>query len=258
MRRRTDMKKIATLLLALLLITTLALPLSAAQSVAPKYISDGANLLSHGEEAVLETKIEPFCAKYRMELFIFIPSPLQEGTPAQELGEKFWNTHATLPDGAVIVLSLSDRKWDIQGFGALETIYTDDVLDLLEDTCVPYFTDGEYYRGFAAFVDVTEQAVKADAAGTPYKAPFPWLGYLFLSLAIGFSAGFIVVMVLKAQLKSVYRQTSAQDYLKKDSLQITERRDLFLYRNVTRTLRPKSNSSSGTRGTRSGGRGGSF
>lgn len=254
------MKRITTLLLAILFLSLLALPLSAAQSDSQNssFISDGADLLSDGEKAVLETKIKPFCAKYRMELFIFIPSPLQEGTPAQELGEQFWNTHATLSDGAVIVLCLQSRKWDIQGFGALEAIYTKDALDLLEDSCIPHFSDGNYYQGFAAFVDGTERVVKADAAGTPYKSPFPWFGYLLISLFVGFTIGLITVLVFKAQLKSVARQSSARDYLKQDSLRITEQRDLFLYRNLTRTPRPKSNSSSGTRGTRSGGRGGSF
>jgi len=69
----------------------------------------------------------------------------------------------------------------------------------------------------------------------------------------------ISVFVMASQLKSVRPQTAARNYMKPNSLNLTVSRDLFLYRTVTRTPRPKSNSSSGGRGSSGGGsRSGSF
>lgn len=55
----------------------------------------------------------------------------------------------------------------------------------------------------------------------------------------------IPMSVLKGQLKSVRMQNAATSYVRPNSMQLTQERDLFLYRNVTRTARPKNNSGSG-------------
>ena len=60
----------------------------------------------------------------------------------------------------------------------------------------------------------------------------------------------IVTGSLKRQLTSVKSQTAAADYLKRDSLRLTDKEDLFLYANVSKTVRQTDS------GSRSGGGGG--
>ena len=67
----------------------------------------------------------------------------------------------------------------------------------------------------------------------------------------------IPMSVLKGQLKSVRMQNAASSYVRPNSMQLTRERDLFLYRNVTRTARPKNNSGSGSSSGSSGSSGGS-
>ena len=66
---------------------------------------------------------------------------------------------------------------------------------------------------------------------------------LIIALIVGVVAGIVVAFVLKKQLKSVRQQKQANVYIKSGSMQITTRRDLFLYREVSRTKKDTSKSS---------------
>ena len=93
---------------------------------------------------------------------------------------------------------------------------------------------------------------------------FKWGSCLLASFIAGLVVAFIVTAVFKGQLKSVKQQTRAENYVVDGSMKVTEASDLFLYRHVTRTARPKNNggNSSGSHrsssGRSHGGRGGSF
>ena len=64
---------------------------------------------------------------------------------------------------------------------------------------------------------------------------------LIISIVIGVAIGFLVVSVMKSQLRSVRPQSGADSYLEDSSLHLTVSTDHFLYQNTTRTPRPKSN-----------------
>ena len=70
---------------------------------------------------------------------------------------------------------------------------------------------------------------------------------------------------MNGKLKSVKFQTAADNYVKEGSMNITESRDLFLYRTVTSVAKPKNDDSSSdggfhssSSGTSHGGSGGHF
>ena len=72
--------------------------------------------------------------------------------------------------------------------------------------------------------------------------------------------GMIITAIMRSKLKSVRFKNQAMDYVRPGSMQVTESRDIFLYRNVTCTKKQErvESSSSGSGGsTRSKG-GGSF
>ena len=66
-----------------------------------------------------------------------------------------------------------------------------------------------------------------------------------ISLVIGLIAAVIYTAILKGQLKSVAPAKAAQNYICADSFKLTDSRDVFLYRNVTRQPRQQNNGSSG-------------
>ena len=64
---------------------------------------------------------------------------------------------------------------------------------------------------------------------------------VLICVGIGLLIGLITVLVMRAQLKSVRPQNAAMSYVIPGSFHLRHSRDIFLYRNVTRTARPKNN-----------------
>ena len=89
------------------------------------------------------------------------------------------------------------------------------------------------------------------------------LMYLFLAVGIGLVLAWVVVRVMKSQLRSVAFQENAASYVREGSMNLTNSRELFLYRDVDRTehVEAKDSDSSthtSSSGTTHGGGGGSF
>ena len=136
----------------------------------------------------------------------------------------------------------------------------------------PDMADGNYAAAFRTFIQWTDSYVTAAREGQPYdvdnmpKEPFS-IVYLGVALVIGLVTALIVTGVMKGQLKSVAPQRDATDYVRQGSMKLTNQRDLFLYRDVHRTERPKETSSgdsggssthTSSSGSTHGGGGGSF
>ena len=255
------MKKILTLTLALLTFFAWVFP-GAALSVweEPTYVYDNAELLSTTDAGKLDSLLSQINQKHGVCLMIVTADYLYQGVSVETVANAAYQNYKTSENGAVFLISLSEREWYIQGFGTVKEIYSEDVLDLLEESCVAQLTDGNYYEAFESFASVSDEMIALAEAGTPYRAPFPWLENIAIALVIGFVIALIVVGILAAQLKSVRRQTAAREYMKPGSLNVTEQRDLYLYTTVTKVPRPKSNGSSGGGGGGGGGggRGGRF
>ena len=65
--------------------------------------------------------------------------------------------------------------------------------------------------------------------------------YILGCIVVGIVVAFIVTLIMKSQLKSVRQQKTASNYEVGGSFCLTDRSDVFLYRNVTRRERPKNN-----------------
>ncbi|MCQ2407651.1 MAG: hypothetical protein MJ065_03875 [Oscillospiraceae bacterium] len=64
---------------------------------------------------------------------------------------------------------------------------------------------------------------------------------IIVPLIIGLIVGGIVLASLLSQLKSVVKQHSAADYVKKSSLQFSRKEDIFLYQKTERTAIQQQN-----------------
>lgn len=67
------------------------------------------------------------------------------------------------------------------------------------------------------------------------------LSTILICLGIGLLIAFIVTAVMRGQLKTVHTREGASDYVRQGSMTVTQSDDQFLYRNVTRTPKPKDN-----------------
>ncbi len=247
-------KRIILLCLSFALILTACLSVSA-QSTDRVY--DEAGLLADDEIIALEDKLSKVSEKYGCEVIVATADDLYKDAmyhAEDKLKEHFELTNNSEKSGICLLVSMTERKYGFYLLGkADDKIFKESDKDELEDIIKPYLSDGRVYNAFYAFTSECEEIIEYYHT---VKVEFTWV---LIALGGGIALAFIVVFIMKSQLKSVRYQPAANNYLKANSLNITESRDIFLYSTVVRTEKPKSNSSSGGGGGGGGsGRSGSF
>ena len=174
-------------------------------------------------------------------------------------------------DGLILIIVMDTSDWWISTRGSAIPTFTDAGIDYIGEQIVPYLSDGDYYGAFSRFAEQCVAYIDQANAGDPYdthnlpKDPFNAVTALVIAVVIGFIIGKIYTGSLKGQLKTVQAQRAAANYVKNGSLNVTNSRDFFLYRNVSKVARETSSSRSGgssthtsSSGTSHGGGGGKF
>ena len=267
-------------LAALVLAAALAVPVFAVEGgFADLYyrMNDSAEVLTEDEDNELEASLEELSVRQSFDVVIAtIESMESVGADSMEqFADDLYDycQYGYGPDmDGVLLVSVGDRKWHISTCGYGITAFTDAGIQYLGQQMTPFMADGDYAGAFRTFVQWSDTYIDAARAGHPYdvnnlpREPLS-LMYLFLALGIGLVLAWVVVHVMKSQLRSVAFQENAASYVREGSMKLTNQRDLFLYRDVHRTERPKESSSSdsggssthtSSSGTTHGGGGGSF
>ena len=268
-------------LAALVLAAALAVPAFAVEGgFADLYyrMFDDAEVLTEDEDNELEDALEELSLRQSFDVTIAtIESMESVGADSMEqfaddLYDYCQYGYGPDMDGVLLLVSVGDRKWHISTCGYGITAFTDAGIQYLGEQMTPDMADGDYAAAFRTFIQWTDAYVTAAREGHPYdvdnmpKEPFS-IVYLGVALVIGLVTALIVTGVMKSQLKSVAPQRDATSYVRQGSMKLTNQRDLYLYRDVHRTERPKESSSSdsggssthtSSSGTTHGGGGGSF
>lgn len=127
-------------------------------------------------------------------------------------------------------------------------------------------------KAFVKYADLAEEFLQEAAEERPYDTNHKYqhkmsaAGKFAIAAGAGLITTVIVMLVLLGQLRTVRAKGGAKDYVRSGSFRVTEAKDIFLYRTVSRQKIEHESASSGggstTRsssgGGRSGGRGGSF
>ena len=268
-------------LAALILAAALAVPAFAVEGgFADLYyrIFDDAEVLTEDEDNELEDALEELSLRQSFDVTIAtIESMESVGADSMEqfaddLYDYCQYGYGSDMDGVLLLVSVGDRKWHISTCGYGITAFTDAGIQYLGEQMTPDMADGDYAAAFRTFIQWTDTYVTAAREGQPYDVdnmPHEPLSILYLGLAlvIGLVTALIVTGVMKSQLKSVALQQDAASYVRQGSMKLTNQRDLFLYRDVHRTERPKetesgdsggSSTHTSSSGTTHGGGGGSF
>ena len=239
---------------------------------------DDAEVLTEDEDNELEDALEELSLRQSFDVTIATVESLESvgydsmEAYADDLYDYCQFGYGPDMDGVLLLVSVGDRKWHISTCGYGITAFTDAGIQYLGEQMKPFMAEGDYAAAFRTFIQWTDAYVTAAREGHPYdvdnmpKEPFSIL-YLGLALVIGLVTALIVTGVMKSRLKSVAPQRDATSYVRQGSMKLTNQRDLFLYRDVHRTERPKESSSSdsggssthtSSSGTTHGGGGGSF
>ena len=268
-------------LAALVLAVTLAVPAFAVEGgFADLYyrMYDGAGVLTEDEDNELEDALEELSLRQSFDVTIATIESLESVNAdsmeqyADDLYDYCQFGYGTDRDGVLLLVSVGDRKWHLSTCGYGITAFTDAGIQYLGQQLTPFMAEGDYAGAFRTFVQWADDYVTAAREGHPYdvntlpREPLSPM-YLVLALGIGLVLAWVIVGVMKGQLRSVAFQENAASYVREDSMKLTNQRDLFLYRDVQRTKHVEENDSdssggssthTSSSGTTHGGGGGSF
>ena len=275
------LRSLCAALAALVLLLALAVPAFAAEGgFADLYyrMNDSANVLTEDEDNELEDALEELSLRQSFDVVIATIESLEsvDYTSMEEYADDLYDFcqfgYGADRDGVLLLVSVGDRKWHISTCGYGITAFTDAGIQYLGEQMTPDMADGDYAAAFRTFVQWSDAYIDAARSGRPYdvknlpREPLS-LMYLFLAVGIGLVLAWVVVGVMKSRLRSVAFQENAASYVREGSMNLTNSRELFLYRDVHRTERveEKDSDSSGgssthtsSSGTTHGGGGGSF
>ena len=246
------------LCLALCLSFSVAACAEEAAQTGTVYVMDEAGLLTAAELETLNATAESISEQYSFGVYIVVVDNYRDyysGQLSQFTQHIFRSNdlgYGEKKDGLILVLSMSDRDYDLWGHGP-EAIYafTEYGLNSLEAKFLPYFRENNWYGGFSAYLRGAEELLIAAANGTPVSYEMPLLYKVLLSVAPASLIGFIVCGTFKGQMKTAKEKETAEDYLVNGSVHLRVKEDQFLH--TTRTVRVIESSSGGHGGGSGGG-----
>ena len=235
-------------------------------------VIDNAGLLTDSQKADLNRKIDEIRVRQKLDIVVLTTATL-DGAKTREYADDYFDYNSygygMKRDGLLLLISIEENDWYISTHGYAIYAFTDDGISYIGKKLKPYLSGGDFAGAFDAFAELCDDFVSQARNETPYnsfnlpKEPISWI-WIPISLVIGLLLATGTVKKMKNKLKTVRFQSAAGSYMKKESLNITEKRDLFLYRTVSRTAKPKNESSGGSSthtsssGSTHGGGGGKF
>ena len=213
-------------------------------------VYDDADLLSDLEEEELSTKLLTISDRYGAEVVV-VTVPEVNSSDIDSYTEYVYDSmdygYGEQKDGVMLLLCMETRDYRILSIGFAGEAIGIEEGEAIGEAIVPNLSAGFYSAAFDEFADQTEYYLNGYLNGFPFAV----MEHLATALIIGIIAGLIVAFVLKGQLKTVRKQNQANVYVKKESMQITNRAEFFLYRDIKRVKKESSNKSSGSGSSRS-------
>lgn len=220
-------------------------------------VSDDAMLLPEAESASVEAKLDQVSRENGAQIAVATIGSMEEGDIDDFVEFLYDNCnygYGADRSGVLLLVCMEPREFRILSNGKAQDAIGSSEIQSISDAITPLLKSGDYAGAFREFADSCSYYLDGAANGFP----FDWSTNLIISLIIGLVIGLITAFVFKGQLKTVRPQNQADVYVRSGSMHLTQERDLYLYRTVTREAKQQDNDrSGGNSGSRSVG-GGSF
>lgn len=249
-----------------------------------EYAVDSAEVLTTDELESLKSKLAQISDENNIDVGVVTIDYLG-GKSAQEFANDLFEQNkfgkGENRDGILLLVATEDREWAMSTHGSAKEAFNEEGLDFISGEFLQYLAEDDYYSAFENFANNARELGAMYVLGDPYGEEeyvddenYPvdeniveeekginnevWIP---LSIVMGCAISLVIMMMYKSQLKSVKSESRADDYLM--DMKLVKSQDIFLYRTVTRTMRPKnennsSDFSSGGGGGDYGGSSGSF
>lgn len=271
-------QKIIMVMLTALVLTVLnCIPAVAAEGEGEGFTSeylrlmDTADILTDSEETDLLNMLDEVSERQELEVVIITTETLDGSdivSYADDLYDYCGFGYGTDKDGILLLISMEDRDWYMSTCGYGITAFTDAGIQYIGEQMTSDLSDGNYAAAFQTYIKTCDAFITQAREGEPFdtsslpRKPMSAI-WIPISLIVGIAISLTIVGMMKASLKTVRFQPMAKEYVRAGSMNITESRDLFLYRTVNRTEKPKetdsgSSTHTSSSGTTHGGGGGKF
>lgn len=240
--------KLFTVLTVLVLLLTMLIPVSAADAETTEFVPvdrklplvvDKADVLTYEEEVLLTERLTGLGDEHKLQVAV-VTVDSNEGKSPQAFADDFYDYngygYGENDDGLVVVFNTGEvdgnRNLWISTHGTAIELLSDSEINYILDEMITSLLIGEYSSAFDVFVDECAKAVDTSVP----------LYYIPLSIVIGLIIAFIITKIQASGLNTVRAQHDASDYV--GNVELTQKYDNFMYRDVKKTPRPKSNSGS--------------
>lgn len=198
-------------------------------------MNDSAGVLTEDEDNELEDALEELSLRQSFDVTIATVESLESvgydsmEAYADDLYDYCQFGYGPDMDGVLLLVSVGDRKWHISTCGYGITAFTDAGIQYLGEQMKPFMAEGDYAGAFRTFVQWSDTYIDAARAGRPYdvktlpRDPLSPM-YLVLAVGIGLALAWVVVHVMKSQLRSVAFQENAASYVREGSMKLTNQR----------------------------------
>lgn len=261
MKKRSKFLILMILLVSLMPLSVFGKSTNSSERKLPRFV-DNAGLLSEDEADDLTKKLNEISKRQNLDVVIITVDSL-EGRTATEVADDTFDYNGFGMgkefDGILLLISMEDRDWAISTRGYGITVFTDAGQKYMVDQFMEYISDGDYYKGFAKFADLSDQFITQAQKDAPYdtsslpKEPVSPLLIIGISILGGAFVALIVTSVMRGKLTSVSRQRMAGNYIVNTVMQPDANMDLYLYSVVTKTAKPKENEGGSSTHTSSSG-----
>ena len=221
-------------------------------------VTDNAGLLSKQEVDTLNKKIRGIEQAHKIKIGVVFLKSLNgrnRVTVSNDLLDQNFNNGA---NGSILLLvDMHERKYEISTNSRMRTQVTDtDGIPFLKNAFKGSLSSGDYFGAANNFVDgVDELMTFYETNGAAYGTTAP-KGFDPAAAAgavvIALFCGVTIRSWLIGSMSNIRHAMEATDYLKRNTVNFTEKRDMFLFRNIKR--RPRGGGgSSGSGGSHGGG-----
>lgn len=250
-------------ILSCLLALGLAIALSLSAFALTDRVVDEAGLMSESELASLREKADVLSEASGIDVTILTVQTTGGKVP-QDYADDYYDEAGFGEDGVLFLWPVEERELTISTKGRGIEVFTDYGIEEIFDRVTPSFLEDDYAGGFDIYLDKAADFIEQADAGDPYDTwvpdpePNPIVDppapqkksvfsprWLVISLVLGFLLGGIPLAKHKKAVQNVAMKTDASDYTRPGSFVLTNSNDVFMYQNVTRSLRVRDTGSSG-------------
>jgi len=268
--------KAFSIIFALIIVAAISLPVFAAADDSEaqlNYVTDAAGLLTQTEAASLEEIAAAISSEHECSIYIVTVDDYVNYTEydkgildcAEEIFDDYDLGYGEDETGLLLLLSMSDRDYALAAHGdKAHGAFTDYGKYALADEFLDNLGEDDWYGGFSDYLSAAADFLVLYEEGTPvdvnaegydeqYSEYFnkdygglPLIVKLLLTIVLPIVIAFIVVMIFKGRMKSVFRAGSAARYVDEGSLVIEDEWDRFSH--VTEVIIPKPETDGGGHG----------